>query len=795
MSRKLRGEQTSLNTSGFVGVLSGADDNLQTAMSTIDTHVQEVVYGGTGLTSIPDTGSLIYVRSPNTLDELVPGTDGYVLKLNTGIPTWEPEFSGGLLGSGSYQQISLWKDSTNVSGDGYYLYDEVNKTQISKSLLTDAYVGAELISNGNFSSGSASWTSTNPPFTFASNRADKAAGTSGNLSQTIVYSTNTTYLISLTVYTSVAGVVNVTFGGASSIEIGKTIGVNIYTFVLTPTTAANFAIVCDSGYAGYFDNVSVKRIYESKPVILTKSHNNLNTGEVRFGGINDWTRLYNSAIGLDALKYNISGTKNAAFGYNALNQNYSGSYNTAIGVEALTSCGSANGNSALGYRALSVNSVGSYNTAVGYLSLSYLFGGTSNTAVGYGVLSSSEYCNYNVGVGRQVLERTSGDYNIGIGISSLAALTTGSYNIGIGLDVLSTTSSPSYNTIVGNSSAVAITDGQYNTGIGASSLRAITDSSNNAYLGYQVLQAMTSGTENLAIGNGALKSVITCDYNTAVGAKAMGSGAGSDVDKNTAVGYSSLYVTTGTNNIAIGYGTGVAIVSSLENSIGGYLSMEHATDGYSCSTYGAYALNAMTTCRKNTAIGHGAMQNATYGGFGEGTVEYGADCTAVGYRAFYGATSYYKAGAFGAYAEPGGNKQIRIGDNDITVHVQNAVSVDSDERVKDNIENINIGLDFIKDLMPRSYKYKDTIRQLPDGEILKYTYKRNHWGFIAQEVKQVMDKYNIDSGVYVDSAYDGGVDLKGLRYEELIAPIVKAIQEQQVIIEDLRKEILELKNK
>ena len=45
------------------------------------------VYGGTGLTSYT-TGDIVYASATNTLSKLAAGTDGYLLTLSSGVPTW-----------------------------------------------------------------------------------------------------------------------------------------------------------------------------------------------------------------------------------------------------------------------------------------------------------------------------------------------------------------------------------------------------------------------------------------------------------------------------------------------------------------------------------------------------------------------------------------------------------------------------------------------------------------------------------------------------------------------------------
>jgi hypothetical protein len=79
---------------------------------------------------------------------------------------------------------------------------------------------------------------------------------------------------------------------------------------------------------------------------------------------------------------------------------------------------------------------------------------------------------------------------------------------------------------------------------------------------------------------------------------------------------------------------------------------------------------------------------------------------------------------------------------------------------------------------------------------------RYHHGLIAQEVKSVMDNKGIDFGGYQDHSIKGGEDVLSLGYSELIAPIIKAMQELNTIvstqsetIETLRQEINSIKEK
>lgn len=57
------------------------------------------------------------------------------------------------------------------------------------------------------------------------------------------------------------------------------------------------------------------------------------------------------------------------------------------------------------------------------------------------------------------------------------------------------------------------------------------------------------------------------------------------------------------------------------------------------------------------------------------------------------------------------------------------------------------------------------------------TRQRLHHGLIAQEVKATVDRMGVDFGGWQDHSIKGGLDVQSLGYEELIAPIIKSIQQ------------------
>lgn len=65
------------------------------------------LYGGTGQTTYA-TGDILYANGANSLTKLSAGTNGYVLKLSGGVPTWSPDLQGSGGGGGG----GFWSTTT-----------------------------------------------------------------------------------------------------------------------------------------------------------------------------------------------------------------------------------------------------------------------------------------------------------------------------------------------------------------------------------------------------------------------------------------------------------------------------------------------------------------------------------------------------------------------------------------------------------------------------------------------------------------------------------------------------------
>ena len=126
------------------------------------------------------------------------------------------------------------------------------------------------------------------------------------------------------------------------------------------------------------------------------------------------------------------------------------------------------------------------------------------------------------------------------------------------------------------------------------------------------------------------------------------------------------------------------------------------------------------------------------------------------------------------------------------LYAQTSTISTSDQREKKDIEDSDLGLDFINDLRPVSYRHKvGTSEQVIDEDGNKVFNEdgtpklkniqpgvRYHYGLISQEVKTAIDAHtNKDYAAFVLADPSDPNSAQMLRYEELISPLIKAVQE------------------
>ena len=123
----------------------------------------------------------------------------------------------------------------------------------------------------------------------------------------------------------------------------------------------------------------------------------------------------------------------------------------------------------------------------------------------------------------------------------------------------------------------------------------------------------------------------------------------------------------------------------------------------------------------------------------------------------------------------------------------------SDERYKKDIQdNTDCGLDFINDLRPVTFKWKEKSELDPsfpdyDAEINNDAHPNKLYGLIAQEVKEALDKNNITDFGGWSSITTGEHTQQGVSQEMFIHPLIKAVQELSAKVTTLQQEINTLK--
>ncbi len=113
------------------------------------------------------------------------------------------------------------------------------------------------------------------------------------------------------------------------------------------------------------------------------------------------------------------------------------------------------------------------------------------------------------------------------------------------------------------------------------------------------------------------------------------------------------------------------------------------------------------------------------------------------------------------------------------VYATTGVVNTSDRRLKKDIEGTNLGLDFINRLRPVSYRWNSG------------TNTDIHYGLIAQEAQQTLSEFGDEKTSIVD--YDNKSDRYGVRYTELISPLIKTAQELYAKIMGVESDVAVLK--
>ena len=427
---------------------------------------------------------------------------------------------------------------------------------------------------------------------------------------------------------------------------------------------------------------------------------------------------------------------------------------------------------------------------------------------------------------------------------TLSTATAGTSNLRLGVNAgNSILSGGNQNVLLGDEAGTAITLGDENVFVGFQSGDALVDGTFNVAIGSNSLTADTKGKKSVAVGTNALSTQnftsLTDTFNTAVGHSA-GTGVTSGINntligalagaalttatKNTHVGYSAggVGVITGTRNCTLGHEAGKALTSGASNVYIGAFTGKAETTGTANTAIGDAAYITEADGDENTAIGSQALklnqsasnENTMIGskaGFGNGSsaTTFGG-CTFVGRNTGNSGRSSTFATLVGRNVDQSGaavNAEIVLGSNVVggganTVRVGTAAgnatidcdgsdtswAASSDSRLKTDVATCAVGLDFIKDLRPITFKWntKDAVANtLPQYDADKsepvYGSGQIQHGFLAQEVKTAIDAHSgLKNGFTMWSEDPNGT--QQVAPAALIPMLVKAIQELEARI-------------
>jgi hypothetical protein len=331
-------------------------------------------------------------------------------------------------------------------------------------------------------------------------------------------------------------------------------------------------------------------------------------------------------------------------------------------------------------------------------------------------------------------------------------------------EIPSSTSTAEYNVVIG---------------IGAADDNTIYGDE-NTIIGYNAFSTLGSGSNNVAIGSNAMAGLQPqCKMCTAIGSNCMAFTNTTAFLSNVAIGHESMggnSISGATNNVAIGNGALYNLTTGDYNTIIGSMAQEN---GYSstCSItagsnnvhLGFQAGETHTTCNNNVIIGSRSKGSAVDS---ENQIVIGYNVTGTGHN------------------------EVALGNTYITAIKAQAPSITgySDIRIKKDIEDCTLGLDFIAKLRPVRFKkvnpaeypeplleerFKTSDANRPTDDNNKYD------GLIAQEVKATLTELGKE---WSGHSIDQNTGKQGLQYGGLVVPLINAVKEVSSKHETLKAE-------
>lgn len=358
-----------------------------------------------------------------------------------------------------------------------------------------------------------------------------------------------------------------------------------------------------------------------------------------------------------------------------------------------------------------------------------------------------------------------------------------------------------------------------NTVLGATAHDSRTTATQNVAIGYAALTAVTTNTGNVAVGYNS-GAAFTGYGSTFVGA--LAGNAANAGGYNICIGYNTgTNLTTGSSNVIIGSNNGSLINGTNYNVVIGGLSTGTPHLFINGNGYGyipgrlnlgstdtaAVALHTRATNENIRMEGTDPWATFYQSGSRKGWFGYGSGAATTTFAVTNEIGSVLLNASSGNFVQvnrtfaPASHNSFALGTSGAAwsdVWNSRGAFNGSDARIKNNIQDSDRGLQFIEALRPVKYKLnvgrvEFVTREDGTEERVEIAGTRPHYGFIAQEVKAVIDAS--PEGDFAGYAYAPETDSHWLTYEEFISPLVKAVQELSAQNKELKARLTALEAK
>lgn len=285
---------------------------------------------------------------------------------------------------------------------------------------------------------------------------------------------------------------------------------------------------------------------------------------------------------------------------------------------------------------------------------------------------------------------------------------------------------------------------------------------NNVAIGTCAMYKNRCGFQNVAIGDYALCSLSPPPTNPIAGT-------------NVAVGFFAMCsLCVGSQNVALGNRVADTLITGNANIAIGFGTLDATTDGSFNVAIGNNTMRCSTIVCYNTAVGSGALYTNTTGcnnvAIGNNSLQiHTTGCRNIG----IGADSFSSNSTV--------SNEVTIWNGVVYARFQGAASswsFVSDKRDKTEIKDLTVGLDFVKQLKPRTFEWNLRRSDVDNGKKAS--------GFVAQEVDELVATLGAEHLNLVDK---NDPDQYTLAQANLVPVLVKAIQELSAKVDELESKL------